>query len=387
MDIDIEEFLKKTNLFKDFSENSIKEITHTSFYKKLLKDELLTRENTYDLYVYLIVKGKFGICKSSHIHNKKIVTQVAMLDSGDVAGELSFLDEQPRSADVIALQDDCAVIAIPYNVLNKSAPASFYHQLARKLSANVRKSNEAIIAKLEDELEQSKKISAMGRLLTYTLLLTSLYILALKGLSSLGTAAANMTANIAVISLFTFVLTHMVYRMGYSFRSFGLNLNNWRISLKESLFATFIFLIFLTVIKVLFTHGFTYHYISKINLKAMHNNLSLIQWPALIFSMIIYAIFASLQEFISRGVLQSSLQNFLTVTNKKVIANIVTTGIFASMHVHLSAAFALAMIIPSLLWGWLYSRQPTLLGPIVSHIIIGWWGLNVLGFQVFFSNI
>ena len=69
----------------------------------------------------------------------------------------------------------------------------------------------------------------------------------------------------------------------------------------------------------------------------------------------------------------------LILKHKNLIANIVTSGIFASIHIHLSPGFAFIVIVPSLLWGWLYSRHNTLVGPVVSHILIGWWAIFGLG--------
>ncbi len=51
------------------------------------------------------------------------------------------------------------------------------------------------------------------------------------------------------------------------------------------------------------------------------------------------------------------------------------------MHIHLSAVLAYVVFIPSLFWGWLYNREPTLIGPVISHLMIGTWAIFVLGIQ------
>jgi len=114
------------------------------------------------------------------------------------------------------------------------------------------------------------------------------------------------------------------------------------------------------------------------------NTLEYDTW--IISGMLIYAVFSILQEFIARGVLQGTLEKFFEFKYKKWIANIVTSAIFASIHIHLSPIFALSVIFPSLLWGWLYSRHKTLIGPALSHITIGWWAIFALGIKDLLSS-
>jgi membrane protease YdiL (CAAX protease family) len=100
--------------------------------------------------------------------------------------------------------------------------------------------------------------------------------------------------------------------------------------------------------------------------------------------MVIYSIFVNFQEYISRGILQSSLQDFLNYKHKNLFANLLTSSIFSASHIHLSAGLAYLVFLPSLFWGWLYYRQRSLIGPIVSHILIGWWAIFVLGIEGLF---
>ena len=60
--------------------------------------------------------------------------QFSLLKPFSIVGELSFFDEQPRSADVIALEDDSEVLVIPFEQLRKLAPASFYQKLSKNKS-------------------------------------------------------------------------------------------------------------------------------------------------------------------------------------------------------------------------------------------------------------
>ena len=93
-----------------------------------------------------------------------------------------------------------------------------------------------------------------------------------------------------------------------------------------------------------------------------------------------YVSMVPLQEFIARGALQSPLQRFLVGPHATNLAIVIANSIFSAAHLYLSTPFALIALVPGLLWGWLYARHGTLVAPIVSHALIGWWTLFVLGF-------
>jgi membrane protease YdiL (CAAX protease family) len=87
------------------------------------------------------------------------------------------------------------------------------------------------------------------------------------------------------------------------------------------------------------------------------------------------------QEFTARGALQSPLQRFLVGPHSRALAIVIANALFTASHLYLSATFAVIAMIPGFLWGWLYARHGTLVAPIVSHALIGWWALFVLGFD------
>ncbi|PON16315.1 hypothetical protein C2W62_19100 [Candidatus Entotheonella serta] len=43
------------------------------------------------------------------------------------------------------------------------------------------------------------------------------------------------------------------------------------------------------------------------------------------------------------------------------------------------APFSVATFFFGLFWGWLYARHGTLIGPIISHALLGFWALYILG--------
>ncbi len=74
--------------------------------QKFKEGENLVKENTISRKLFIIRKGKVRVFK--HYFNQKIT--LAVLEAGEVVGELSFFDANPRSASVEAISDVEAIV-------------------------------------------------------------------------------------------------------------------------------------------------------------------------------------------------------------------------------------------------------------------------------------
>jgi membrane protease YdiL (CAAX protease family) len=93
----------------------------------------------------------------------------------------------------------------------------------------------------------------------------------------------------------------------------------------------------------------------------------------------LYLVSAFFQEFIIRGVFQSSLERFLVGKYRVYLAIIISNVMFMGYHQPLSWVFPLLVVIPGLFWGWLYFRHRTLIGVCISHLILGVWAFFIVG--------
>ena len=165
----------------------------------------------------------------------------------------------------------------------------------------------------------------------------------------------------------------MIWQSKLPIQIFGLTTKNWKPALRESLLLTTAVIGCLISVKWFLIQSVPrYHDLTLFNFGAF-------QQRYLIFNFILYGLHSPVQEFIARGVLQGSLQHFFSGRHVTFRAVIISNALFSATHVHLMGGWlGVVVFVPGLLWGWLYSRNPNLIGVSVSHMLIGWTTLFFL---------
>jgi CRP/FNR family transcriptional regulator, cyclic AMP receptor protein len=102
---------------------------------------VLCREGDPESDLYMVVEGELLICVCKGTQ----VTPVATLGAGEFLGELSFFDQRPRAANVIALTK-CLLVRIPSTEVRQSFP-SWLATVGKELARKVRHHDELIRVK------------------------------------------------------------------------------------------------------------------------------------------------------------------------------------------------------------------------------------------------
>ncbi len=97
--------LELVPLLKGVDFDSIQDILNSSPVKELKAGEVLIRAGEVNEYLYLLLAGHLRV----HLDFK--MDPVALLEPGEIVGDLSVIDGQPTSAHVIA-DDDCRLLAL-----------------------------------------------------------------------------------------------------------------------------------------------------------------------------------------------------------------------------------------------------------------------------------
>ena len=147
------EFIRQTPMFSGLTDNDIAWLEKNATPTSLEAGDLLIEEGTAGDAMYIILEGEFEILKRS---GRQDIT-IAAREKGTVIGEMSLLDDAPRSASVRAKR--------------ASLVATVDHETFHQLLAN---SPTAALAMLhvvssrlrqgEGLLRQSEKMAALGTL-------------------------------------------------------------------------------------------------------------------------------------------------------------------------------------------------------------------------------
>lgn len=99
---DIFASLKKVPIFSDLTPKELAEVEKIVHRRRYKKDEPIIRMGDPGLGMYIIVKGLVEIVEEDKKAGRKTLAELA---DGSFFGDLALLDESPRSASAISLED------------------------------------------------------------------------------------------------------------------------------------------------------------------------------------------------------------------------------------------------------------------------------------------
>lgn len=114
------DILKSNELFKELDASELQHLAAVTTHRTVVKNTLVISEGDLSNSMYLIKSGMVNVLVSNDEGKEMIL---ATLQSGDHFGELSLLDEAPRSANVLTVEK-CEFIILHraefYNLLEQN---------------------------------------------------------------------------------------------------------------------------------------------------------------------------------------------------------------------------------------------------------------------------
>ncbi|MBD35801.1 MAG: Crp/Fnr family transcriptional regulator [Actinobacteria bacterium] len=135
-------FFRETLLFGELPETDLEVIVNQSHDRNLRRGDIIFREEDPPDEIYIVLSGRIAIVNKS-IDGRE--SMVALMESGDLFGEMGLFDGKGRSAQARALEDS-VVTAIPYEPvrsLYESNPI-FLWQVIEMLAGRLRNMDEAL---------------------------------------------------------------------------------------------------------------------------------------------------------------------------------------------------------------------------------------------------
>jgi PAS domain S-box-containing protein len=146
------EFLQEIPIFSRLDRGGLGRIAPLLKERTYRSGQLLFRENTFGDRLYIIIEGEIEIAKTENPGEKS--TRLALRRKGDIFGEMSLLDEEPRFASAKAIKDTRALELSKQDFLAMLVEHPLIgYQVMRILSSRLRQSDLHLV----DELRKKNK--------------------------------------------------------------------------------------------------------------------------------------------------------------------------------------------------------------------------------------
>lgn len=370
--------LSRHRLFEDLSEKHMELLRSHLEAIRFKRGQFVVREGEHTRRLYFIEEGAVEVVKTGDDSTE----EVSRMGKGEFFGEMALMDRQPHSASIRASEPTILLSLSEEGVRALSdRETSPYTALVVGITKTVcyrlRNASSEVASLLREQLTMSEARVAMARLLSQAILLLCMYAFLMKTVSESPflSGEGSVFVSLPLVIVITAVCLWRMWTSPYPLKTYGLTLDNWRASLRESLFWTVPVLGLMTLIGfVLVERVSVFREVRPFDLPSF---AAPVRWIAIA----IYSALSVMQEVIIRCTMQSSLEDFLGGPRRVAMAILVSNGLFAAYHLHLSLSFAALVFIPGLFWGVLFARRRSLVGVGVSHILIGVWAIWVMGFE------
>jgi CRP-like cAMP-binding protein len=105
------EVLRSVELFRDLDDDALNDLANYTERRKLARGDVLFQEHAEPDELFVVISGRVAMVNRS-IDGRESV--VALMEKGDLFGEMPMFDGLPRSTDARALESS-EVLAIPYD--------------------------------------------------------------------------------------------------------------------------------------------------------------------------------------------------------------------------------------------------------------------------------
>lgn len=131
------EVFSSVPLFRGLEEQDLKTIASLSKEMQFKEGEAIVKEGEAGLGFYVIMEGEAVVKRRNKV--------VAKLQRGSFFGEMALLDDQPRSADVVATEPTKCLVLLRWNFWSLvSKNKKIVRGLLREMARRLRATNEAI---------------------------------------------------------------------------------------------------------------------------------------------------------------------------------------------------------------------------------------------------
>lgn len=342
--------------------------------------ELVIAEGAANDRIFVVEAGEMGVWKGpvGAIGGMK----VAVLQAGDCFGEMSVLRSQPTTASLVAVTNATAREIDVRHLAgdNGAGGGRVALNLARILVDRLTRGTEALQAKHADEMRANARLMSALMMVGRTLVALSFYVFLLPLAAWLKPVlpSDSLISFSVIIGLGIMTWTYQRHS-GLPRLDFGLSFARWPRQVARGVMWTLPWLVLAVLGKWIWIQA-NPGTMRLFEPQRALNAAAGMHWEQWWLFAGGYAVMSFAQEYV-RAVVQGALALFYRTVRQHerwkslLIANL----IFAILHVHLSAVFALLSFAAGLLWGWIFQRERSYLAAATSHALTGVWVVFIVG--------
>lgn len=154
--LNLDNILKKVPFFSELRKSEVREFIRIIHHRSYKKNEVIFYEGEPGVGMYIIESGKIGIYKNFDDTSRE---ELATLNAGEFFGEMALLDDSPRSATALAL-DDSTILGLSrpelFDLIHKKPKLGnkILLKLAQLIAERLRSSNNEV-QDLKQQLDNS----------------------------------------------------------------------------------------------------------------------------------------------------------------------------------------------------------------------------------------
>ena len=355
--------------------------------KTLKQGHPLFKEGDQADCAYILLEGEVTIERESSSAEDGVFSlpflrepvQLKQIQPGQVIGESCFFESGVRAETVMGASD-CILASIRYDDLFQIKKTDFvlYQRitelLAYHLTQRLRKCSHLLTEKTRQNHNEEYKSKFYSSFLLCVLCATAFFYFLdnyIQYLYSLG-FTTKFYVNKILIFFMPFLFFWVQHRPPLN--KLGFTFLGARQALVDSIWVSSLLCgtsVLVKLFLIFVDPSFHLHALFAMKLNSAR------MWGILL----IYAIICFPQEVVARGMLQGGF-NILFKNQSPRLSIVLSNFIFMTVHVSLLGYTASFLVfLTGLAWGWMYSRNKTLLGVTLSHVFVGAFGLFVVGFS------
>ena len=371
---DVISFLRQLPFLRSLQDVEVLLLARVAELHTFAAGAVVLREGQLSDALYLVFRGSVEVIKHGRADpddgdDPTDGLAIHRIARGSVFGEMSFIDGDVTSATIRAAES-CELLRLSHQTLDRVSQESgvpildrLNGAVAQAVIRRLRLISENHVAALQREIREIRLRHEFERFFLATMVLFGIASLVQKLIQQDTSPWQHMAFSWGFLLLSVAPMAWFALRQKRPWADFGVTLHGWRRSLAEG--------VGLTLGLVGLALAVTWFALRQ-------PGEPLLPWGSvahydpmqkLVF-FLAYPLHCLLQEFIGRGVIQTSLRHFMPRA-RPIVPVLLTSALFGVYHLYVSVSFALLTVVVSMLFGWLYARHRTLLGVTVLHAAIG----------------